>query len=113
MLDPRRLLVLDAVLRAGSMSRAALELRYSTAAVSQQIAALEAEAGVRLLERSPRGTAPTAARAVAASHARALADRLALASSEITAVAQGVSGPLRIASFRGASAACFPTCCSA
>ena len=41
MLDPRRLLVLRAVVRAGSMTAAAPELGYTPSAVSQQVAALE------------------------------------------------------------------------
>lgn len=102
------MLVFDAVLRAGSMSAAALELRYSAAAVSQQIAALEAEAGTPLLTRLPRGVTATGAGRIAGLHARALAERLTVASDEIAAVAHGSSGPLRIASFPGASAGLLP-----
>lgn len=51
---------------------------------------------------------PTAAGQTAGRHARLLADRLALASEEVDAVARGVSGSLRIASFPGGSAALLP-----
>lgn len=108
MLDPRRLLILDAVLTAGSMSGAALELRYSVAAVSQQIAALESEAGVSLLERQARGVVATAAGRVAGRHARLLAESLALAVEELDAVARGVSGSMRVSSFPAGSAALLP-----
>ena len=45
MLDVRRLRVLREVARRGSFSAAAQALAYSQSAVSQQIAALEREAG--------------------------------------------------------------------
>ena len=54
LVDPRRLLVLDAVGRHGSLAGAARSLSLTPSAVSQQIAALERECGVQLLERSAR-----------------------------------------------------------
>lgn len=45
----------------GGMGKAALELGVATAALSQQISRLEAELGVRLLLRQPKGTVPTEA----------------------------------------------------
>ncbi len=52
--DPRRLLVLDAVGRHGSFAAAARSLSLTPSAVSQQIAALERECGVQLVERDGR-----------------------------------------------------------
>jgi DNA-binding transcriptional LysR family regulator len=54
LVDPRRLLVLDAVGRHGSLAGAARTLSLTPSAVSQQIAALERECGTQLLERSAR-----------------------------------------------------------
>ena len=54
LVDPRRLLVLDAVGRHGSFAGAARTLSLTPSAVSQQIAALERECGTQLLERSAR-----------------------------------------------------------
>jgi molybdate transport repressor ModE-like protein len=54
LVDPRRLLVLDAVGRHGSLAGAARSLSLTPSAVSQQIAALERECGTPLLERSAR-----------------------------------------------------------
>jgi len=54
LIDPRRLLVLDAVGRHGSLAGAARTLSLTPSAVSQQIAALERECGTQLLERSAR-----------------------------------------------------------
>ncbi len=45
----------------GSFSGAADSLSYTQSAVSQQIAALEAETGVTLIERLPRGVRLTPA----------------------------------------------------
>src|SRR5476649_2655167 len=61
MLNVARLRVLKEVAYCGSFSEAAEALSYSQSAVSQQIAALEAETGLALLERHPRGVSLTAA----------------------------------------------------
>src|SRR4051794_36901034 len=58
MLD-RRLLYFLAVAREGSFSRAADVLHVAQPAVSRQVALLEAELGVQLLERGPGGVKPT------------------------------------------------------
>ena len=82
-LDAHRLIMLKAVVDHGSMSNAALELGFSTSAVSQQVAALELTAGVPLLTRHARGVTPTAAGAVLVRHAAALSERLDAASEEL------------------------------
>ena len=69
MLDPRRLLVLRAVVRAGSMSAAAAELGYTPSAVSQQVATLEREVRTPLLVRHSRGVVPTEAGSLLVEHA--------------------------------------------
>jgi DNA-binding transcriptional LysR family regulator len=45
----------------GTLGKAAVSLRISQPALSKRLRSLEAAAGTRLLERSPRGVAPTAA----------------------------------------------------
>src|SRR3954469_8250709 len=55
MLDVKRLRVLREVANRGSFSGAAEALSYTQSAISQQIAALEREAGTMLVERSARG----------------------------------------------------------
>ena len=55
----RDLHVFFAVVQAGSMTKAAAQLRVSPPAVSQIIADLEYAIGVSLLDRSPRGVEPT------------------------------------------------------
>src|SRR5829696_8158455 len=64
MLDVRRLRVLREVALRGSFSAAAEALTYSQSAVSQQIAALEPEAGARLVERNGRADLVLVARPV-------------------------------------------------
>jgi|SRR6478736_2747239 len=54
------LLALDAVLRRGSVKKAALELGVTPAAVSQHVKALEGVLGTALLVRHPRGVSLTA-----------------------------------------------------
>src|SRR3954462_106727 len=53
--DPRRLLPLSEVARHGSFSRAAEALALTQPAVSQQVAALERQLGLRLLDRAGGG----------------------------------------------------------
>lgn len=60
--------------RLGSLSAAAAELGYTQSAVSRQIATLEREVGVRLLERHGRGVAPTPAGRAFARHALVVVD---------------------------------------
>ena len=53
--------ILVAACEAGSMSTLARELHRTQSSVSQHIARLEAELGIRLFERHARGIQPTAA----------------------------------------------------
>ena len=55
----RDLHMLLAVVRAGSMAKAAGQLSVTQPAISQAIGDLEATLGVRLLDRGPRGVTPT------------------------------------------------------
>ncbi|SCF73418.1 DNA-binding transcriptional regulator, LysR family [Streptomyces sp. DconLS] len=59
------------VCRLGSLSAAAAELHHTQSALSRQIAGLERQLGVTLLERHPRGTRPTPAGEVFRQHALA------------------------------------------
>ena len=54
MLDLRRLRLLRELARRGTITAVAEALSYSPSAVSQQLASLEKEAGVRLLEPAGR-----------------------------------------------------------
>jgi DNA-binding transcriptional LysR family regulator len=108
MLDPRRLLILDAVARAGSMTAAAAALAYTPSAVSQSIAALEREAGTALVRRGARGVRLTEAGAVLARHASALRERLDLAAEELADHVGMRAGRLRLAAFPSAGSVLMP-----
>ncbi len=108
MLSVSRLRVLKEVAYRGSFSGAAEALSYSQSAVSQQIAALEAEAGMALLERHARGVSLTAAGQTLVGHAEGILARLEAAESALSAIAGLRSGRLRMASFPTAGSTLMP-----
>ena len=104
MLDLKRLRVLGEVARQGSFSAAAEALYLSQSAVSQQVATLEGEVGMPLLERTRNGPKLNAAGKALVRHAEAALARLEEAEHELKAIAGLEGGELRIASFASASA---------
>lgn len=104
MLDLRRLRILAAVAREGSFSAAAEALYLSQSAVSQQVATLEREVGMSLLERTAEGPKLTDAGRTLVGHAEAAIARLEEAEHEVAAIAGLEGGEVRIASFPSASA---------
>jgi DNA-binding transcriptional LysR family regulator len=104
MLNVGRLRVLKEVAYRGSFSAAADALSYTQSAVSQQIAGLEAEAGMALLERHPRGVSLTAAGQTLVGHAEGILARLDAAEAALSAIAGLRGGQLRMASFPTAGA---------
>jgi DNA-binding transcriptional LysR family regulator len=108
MLNVGRLRVLTEVARRGSFSGAADALSYTQSAVSQQVATLEAEAGMTLLERHARGVRLTAAGQALVEHAEGILARLEAAEEELSAIAGLRAGKLRMASFPTAGATLMP-----
>jgi DNA-binding transcriptional LysR family regulator len=108
MLDVRRLRVLCEVAHRGSLAAAAHALSYTPSAVSQQIAALEREAGATLLERRARGVVPTEAGRVLVGHAESVLAELDAAETALRELAQVRRGQLRVASFATAAANVLP-----
>jgi DNA-binding transcriptional LysR family regulator len=108
MLNVVRLKVLKEVAYRGSLSAAATELSYTQSAVSQQIAALESETGMALLERHPRGVSLTAAGQTLVGHAEGILARLDAAEASLSAIAGLRGGRLRVASFPTAGATLMP-----
>ena len=108
MLDVKRLRVLREVAAKGSFSAAAESLAYTQSAVSQQIAALEREAQVQLVERSARGVRLTEAGRALVRHADVILARLADAEAELGAIAGLRGGRLRMVSFATAGATLMP-----
>src|ERR671917_2798358 len=108
MLDVRRMRVLREVAARGSFSAAADALAYTQSAVSQQIAALEREAGTTLVERNARGVRLTDAGRALVAHADVILARLADAEAELEAIAGLRGGRLRLVSFPTAGATIMP-----
>src|SRR5207302_1376862 len=104
MLAGKRLRVLRDVAQHGSFSAAGEALGYTQSAVSQQIAALEREAGSTLVERNARGVRLTGAGRALVEHADGILARVAAAEDELDAIAGLRGGRLRLASFPTAGA---------
>src|SRR5215211_1290764 len=83
MLEPRRLLTFREVARRASFSRAAEALALTQPAVSQQVAALEREIGLALIDRRPGGLVLTEAGELLLGHADALSERLRVADAQL------------------------------
>jgi DNA-binding transcriptional LysR family regulator len=100
MLDLHRLRLLHELHERGTIAAVADALRFTPSAVSQQLAVLEREAGVALLERAGRGVRLTDAALVLVDHAAALLERAELARADLAAASGRVAGRGRIASFQ-------------
>jgi DNA-binding transcriptional LysR family regulator len=107
-MDSRRLLTFRAVAHERSFSRAARSLALSQPSVSNQVAALEREVGVRLLEREPGGLRLTSEGAILLEHADAIAERLALARAQLAVAAEEYRSRLRVGAFPTALAGMIP-----
>jgi len=99
MLELRRLRLLRELHERGTIAAVADALQFTPSAVSQQLAMLEREAGVRLLERAGRGVRLTDPALVLVGHADALLERAARAEADLAAAAGTVMGRGRIAGF--------------
>jgi DNA-binding transcriptional LysR family regulator len=100
--DVRRLRTLVEVAKRGSFSAAADALAFTQPSISRQIAALEAEVGVRLLERDARRVRLTQAGALLVEHAEAVLLRLDAAQAQLDALAGLEGGRLRVSAFASA-----------
>ena len=108
MIDVRRLRLLFELSHRGTITAVADALAYTPSAVSQQLAALEREAGVPLLERSGRRVALTPAGAVLARYAETVLAVLEEASAALAATRSSLTGPLRIGAFPSAARTLLP-----
>ncbi len=103
-----RLMLLREVGRRGSIKAAAAASLVSASAVSQQLAILEMEARVPLLERHGRGVRLTTAGWLMVRHADTISDAVAAAEAEVERMRSEVVGELRIAAFPTAARAVMP-----
>lgn len=92
----RELRILLAVVKAGSMAKAATDLAISQPNVSKAIADLEHTFSVRLLDRSSRGVEPTTYGLAVIKRATAMFDELRQSVKEVEFLADPTAGELRL-----------------
>jgi DNA-binding transcriptional LysR family regulator len=108
MLDVRRLRVLRELAARGTIAAAADALGYTAPAVSQQLAALEREAGVALLERNGRRRRLTPAGEELVARTEGILRDLEAAEAALARTTTQVAGVLRCAAFSSAHRALLP-----
>jgi len=97
----QNLRVLDAVVRSGSMARAAGELHISQPAISKAIGELEHTLGVRLLDRGRYGVEPTAYGRALLRRSATVFDELRESVKEIEYLSDPTAGELRLGAVEG------------
>src|SRR5512143_4294247 len=108
MLGVWRLQLLREVQRRGSVRAAAEAMSITPSAVSQQLAILEQEAGVELLERDGRQVRLTEAALRLVRHADAITGAIAAAEADLATMQRAVTGTLRVSAFPTAARAIMP-----
>ena len=109
MLDVRRLRLLRELAHRGTIAAVADALAFTPSAVSQQLAALEREAGVALLERTGRKVVLTPTGRDLVTHAEAVLEILEQASADLAGAREGLAGPLRVGTFPSAARTLVPS----
>ncbi|MCO7272748.1 LysR family transcriptional regulator [Cellulosimicrobium cellulans] len=102
MLNAARLQILARLESLGTVRAVGASLHLSPSAVSAQLAALEAETGARLVERTGRRVRLTPAGRTLARHARVILDQMALAEAELAHPDGQPAGVVRVAAFSSA-----------
>jgi DNA-binding transcriptional LysR family regulator len=100
----QNLRVLDAVVRSGSMARAAGELHISQPAISKAIGELEHTLGVRVLDRGRYGVEPTAYGRALLRRSVTVFDELRESIKEIEYLTDPTAGELRIGALEAVAA---------
>lgn len=108
MIDTRRLEVLIAVARWGSVSEAAKALMMSQPTASHHLKQLENELGVVLLQRQGRGTVLSPAGRTLAAEGESILSSLQALAHKVVTNASAEGGRVRIASFPSATATIVP-----
>lgn len=108
MLDLHRLRLLRELAYRETIAAVAEALTYTPSAVSQQLAVLEREAGVPLLERTGRRVTLTPAARTLVAHAEELLARMERAEAALAVARMNVTGTLRIGAFPSAARVILP-----
>src|SRR5689334_8809243 len=102
-LDLRRLRFLREFEERGTLAAVAAALGYSPSTVSQQLALLEKDAGVALLEKAGRGVRLNDAGRLLARHARVLLSAAEAAQADLAALGGEVRGTVRAGGLQSAA----------
>ena len=108
MLDLHRLRLLTEFAARGSIAKTAAVLGYTSSAVSQQLAALEREAGTALLDRTARRAELTDAGRRLAGHAERILAMVEEAETDLSARATEPAGRVVATAFPSAAVAFAP-----
>ena len=100
-IDPQRLIRLGELIREGSFRRAADKLGITQPALSQSIAQMEAEVGVRLIERTSHGVVPTIYGQALLEHAKAIEWQLSEAVLKVSELTVGHRNKLAVGGMSG------------
>ncbi|NEW34371.1 LysR family transcriptional regulator [Nocardia cyriacigeorgica] len=102
MLDVRKLRLLRELAHRQTIAAVAEAMNYTPSAVSQQLSALEREAGVPLLERTGRRVTLTPAALTLVDHTETILATLERAAADLTRATEHLAGTLRIGAFPSA-----------
>ncbi|MCQ9164975.1 MULTISPECIES: LysR substrate-binding domain-containing protein [unclassified Arthrobacter] len=108
MLDVKRLRLLRELHLRGTLADVALALQYSPSAVSQQLALLEKEAGVKLLLKVGRRVQLTPQAEILVAHTAEILETLERAEADMSASLTTVTGTVKLAVFQSAALALLP-----
>ncbi|GAA1211820.1 LysR family transcriptional regulator [Streptomyces rhizosphaericus] len=100
--------VVQAVIDTGSFTAAADALGYTQSAVSRQMAAMEAAAGVPLFVRGARGVTPSPAGMMLARRAATALNEIDAVSTDLAGLQDHLTGRVAIAAFPSAAAVLVP-----
>jgi DNA-binding transcriptional LysR family regulator len=96
MLDVRKLVILRAIAAEGSIAAAGRALKYTRSAISQQLTALESEAGTALVDRAGNRVTLTPAGRNLVEHAERILAELRAAEAMLSTDRAGLTGLLRV-----------------
>ena len=97
-IDPKKLLYFAVVIEQGSLNRAAKLLQVSQPALSTSMDRLEAEVGLKLLQRGPKGIVTTRSGDILYCHARLIREEIELAERDLVQARDDNSDSIRIGS---------------
>lgn len=108
MLHSRKLQYINEIARCGSIRKAAVRLNVASSAINRQILALEAEIGVPIFERLPRGLRLTAAGELCIEHIRDVLKNYERLESRIRGLKMPQAGKVSIVTTVGLAAGPLP-----